>query len=167
MDIKTALLKEHTKENSLLIANYIGNDKKRFDELMQLFFHGGSRINQRAAWVVRFCWQNHPRLILPYLEEMVELLNTKTHPAVKRNIVGIFQEQDMPEHLQGKLLDYSFKLLMDRREPVAIRVFSMTIIDNLSNTYPEIKQELIAYLKDEIDFGSAGFKSRAKKIIQR
>lgn len=166
MDIKKALLKEHTRENSLLIANYIGTDKNRFDELMQLFFEDDHKIKQRAAWVVSFCWDNHPKLILPYLNEVVELLNTKTHPAVKRNIVKILQEQDVPEHLQGKLLDYGFKLLMDRREPVAIRVFSMTIIDNLSNTYPEIKQELVAYLKDEIDYGSAGFKSRARKIIR-
>lgn len=166
MDIKKALLREHSKENSLLIADFIGNDPERFEVLMQCFFDKDDQLSQRAAWVLTFCWHNHPELVLPYIKQMVDLLPTDVHPAVKRNIVRNFQTQSIPKEFHGRLLDYCFKLLMDRKEAIAIRVFSMSVIDQLSKLYPDIHQELVAYLQDEVAYGSAGFKSRARKIIK-
>ncbi len=167
MDIEKALLEEHSKVNTLRITDYIGNDEQRFATLMTIFFDKGYRLNQRAAWVLYFCWENQPQLVEPYLEKMVMLLGEQTHPALKRNILRIFQSQFIPEKLHGHLLNFAFNLLVDRNEPVAIRVFSMTVLDNLSGIYPDIKQELMAYLQEEIEFGSAGFKSRARKILKR
>ena len=36
MDIKAALLEEHSKAQALRIVKYIGTDQKRFDTLMNL-----------------------------------------------------------------------------------------------------------------------------------
>jgi len=50
MDIKTALLEEHSKAQTLRIVKYIGTDQKRFDTLMELFYKEEYRVVQRAAW---------------------------------------------------------------------------------------------------------------------
>ena len=44
----------------------------------------------------------------------------------------------------------------------------VTVLDNLSKIYPDIKQELIAIIKDEMQHEpSAALRSRAKKILAR
>jgi hypothetical protein len=50
MDLLAALTEEHSKAQCNKIVAYIGNDKKKFAELMKLFFEGEYRITQRAAW---------------------------------------------------------------------------------------------------------------------
>ncbi len=39
MDLKYQILKEHTKENCTKIIQWVGGDKKRFNELVQLFLN--------------------------------------------------------------------------------------------------------------------------------
>ena len=139
MNIEKVILKEHTKENALKIANYMRQEENMFDELMQLLFHADYKTKQRAAWEVNFCDQNQPKLIVPYLKNLVTSLGAAYHAAVKRNILSIFQFRTLPEDLHGELLNRGFNLLMNRKEAIAIRVFSMMVINNLTEIYPEVK----------------------------
>lgn len=52
MHFSSELLKEHTKENMSNIANWIGNDKKKFAQLIEIFIHGEKRTSQMAGWVL-------------------------------------------------------------------------------------------------------------------
>jgi len=52
MNLREQLLLEHSKTNSELITKWIGKNKSRFSELMQLFLHDEYRVVQRAAWVL-------------------------------------------------------------------------------------------------------------------
>ena len=49
MNLHAAILKEHTKAQTDRIVKYVGNDPKRFAELMQLFLKGEPRVVQRSA----------------------------------------------------------------------------------------------------------------------
>ena len=61
----------------------------------------------------------------------------------------------------------AFELLISRKEPVAVKVFAMTVLYNLSQEIPEIKSELKIVLEDQLPYGSAGFKNRGAKIISK
>jgi hypothetical protein len=54
MDIKQALMKEHSKAQMLKIVAYIGDDKKKFAELMTLMLTAEYRVAQRAAYSVSY-----------------------------------------------------------------------------------------------------------------
>ena len=167
MDIKKALELEHTKENTERIVAYIGKNGERFDELMRIFFNSTIRNVQRASWVLGKVGEEQPQLLLPYQQKMIALLVQPTHDAVKRNIVRVFQFIETPEDLHGELIDNCFKLLMDRKQAVAIRAFCITVLDKHCKIYPELMGEFIAVLEAEKDYTTASFKSRAKKILKR
>ena len=102
MDLKAAILKEHSKKQALMIADYIGNNQERFDELMTHFFSNEYRVTQRAAWVMSHCMKNYPNLIQSHLKRMIQNLRTeKIHVAVKRNSVRFLQTMEIPENLMG------------------------------------------------------------------
>ena len=168
MDIQTQLLKEHSKQNAELIAKHIGSDSKKFDQLMTLFFYEEYRITQRAAHVLSHCADHIPALITPYVKKMIDYLNTDPKVAIKRNTVRILQNQVIPISHQGKLTNYCFDYLLSNGEPIAIKVFSMTILANMAQTYPDLINELKIVVENLLqNKPSAGIRSRAIKTLKR
>ena len=167
MNIKAQLSKEHTKANALLIADYIGDNRNRFEVLMELFFNSENRMVQRASWVISHVADRHIHLIYPYVEKMVDNLNHPAHNAVKRNTVRIFQDIDIPQELMGKVADKCFGYLENPKEAVAVRVFSMTVLYNICQKEPDLKNELKMLIEDHLEGASAAFKSRGKKILNK
>ena len=167
MDLKAAILKEHSKAQALLIQQYIGSNQELFDELMTHFFSNEYRVTQRAAWVVSHCVDKYPFLIRPHLEKLVHNLgDKKIHVSVKRNTIRILQEVDVPEDLLGPLADYCFKFLLDPKEAAAVRIFSMTVLYNICKKEPDLANELKVVIQEFLPHGTAGFKSRGNKILK-
>ena len=165
MNLKDAILKDNSKKHALKITEYIGSDTGRFEDLMSLFLGKNYRITQRSAWVVSMCCEKHPSLIKPHLKKMILNLRNDVHDAVKRNSVRILQNIDLPEELLGEAADICFQLLSSRQEPVAVKVFSMTVLLNIVKKVPELKNELKIIIEDQLPDASAGFLSRGRKTL--
>ncbi len=167
MDIRQALLKEHSKKQMMSIADFIGEDKKRFSELMKLFLGKEYRVTQRAAGVVNICVSIYPGLLNGWLEKIIRNLTQPGLPdAVKRNTVRILQFMNVPSRLQGLLAESCFHFLQSSSEPVAVKVFSMTVLANLCKSEPDLQQELKLILKEQAVHGSPGFLARSRKVLK-
>lgn len=165
MNIRTALLQEHSKIQVLKIAAYIGAAPERFAELIQLFLGYDYRITQRAAWVVSACADQHPQLLHPHLEDLILNLGQPVPDAVKRNTIRVLQYLEIPENLQGRLADICFNYLAGK-EPVAIKVFAMTVLLNLSKQEPALKNELRILIEDQLPYSSPAFVARGHKTLR-
>src|SRR4051812_43184792 len=138
MQLREEILKEHSRAQAEKIAKWVGNERVRFTELMELFLTDIYRVVQRAAWTVSMVAEKHPDLIAPYLAAMVGRMGEKGAPvAVKRNVVRILQNIEIPGDLHAQVMNICFEMLADPKETVAVRVFSMTVLGNLAKTYPE------------------------------
>lgn len=167
MNIKTTLLEKHSKENTLKIATYIEEHPDRFAELMEFFFSNEHQVAQRGAWAVSYCVDRNPSLITPYLAAIIDNLPNKVHVAVKRNTLRILQHVDIPEDLIGKAADFCFKCLENPKEAVALRIFSMTVLYNICLKEPELKNDLQLLIEEFMPHGTAGFKSRGRKVLKQ
>lgn len=166
MDIAERLLEEHSKENTLAIRNYIGSDPGRYQELMACFSSREKLLAQRAAWVVAHSFDIHPLLAAPHLAEMLEVLSNPVHPAVLRNGLKVFSLIELPDDLLGPVADLAFRLLEEVQQPAAIRVHAMSILWKICQQEPELTNELKLLLEAHLPYGTAGFQSRAKKILK-
>jgi hypothetical protein len=167
MNIRQAILKEHSKKQTLLIAAYISGNKNRFDKLMALFLGPDYRITQRAAWIVSLCTTAHPELIKPWLRKMISNLSKPGLPdAVKRNTVRILQFIQLPRTLMGPAAQHCFSLLQSPKEPVAVKVFSMSVLLRICREEPDLKNELRLMIESQMPYASKGFVSRGNKILK-
>ncbi len=167
MELMKAILKEHSKNQSIRIVNYIGNNAKRFSELVSIFLAGPYRITQLAAWPLILCVEQNPKLIRPHLKKiMTHLEQPNVHDAVKRNAVRLLQYVVIPKNLQGHVANVCFRFLQNTKEPIAVRVFAMTVLANLAKELPELKNELVPVIEDQLPFGSAGFVSRGQRVLK-
>jgi hypothetical protein len=151
-------LREHSKRNTSKLAKWVSKDIVRFDELMNLFLHDEYRVIQRAAWIVRYVAEDHPDWISGYLKQMLEYCQEPVPDAVKRNVMRVLQDIEIPKKLHGIAATICFQLLASRIEPVAVKVFSMTVITNITKDEPGLKDELRVLIKEQMDIESAAFK---------
>jgi hypothetical protein len=168
MNLKDVLLEEHSKAQCNRIVAYIGADRKKFAILMDLFFNGEYRIAQRAAWPMSYSVHAHPELIGPYLDKMIKLLGKDgQHNAVTRNTLRLLQDIYIPKKLHGRLMNNCFEFIQSNDTPVAIKAFSLTVLQNLSKDYPEISAELKYIIQDRWEHETPAFHQRAKRILKK
>lgn len=166
MDLKKALLQEHSKAQTKKIVEFVGEHPGRFEKLVDVFLEGPFRVTQRAAWPLSYCVEHHPALIVPHLKRILDHLKKPgIHDAVKRNTIRLLQFTDIPKRFQAQVAHYCFQYLQDRKEPVAVRVFSMTVILQIAKNHPELKKELAMIIEDNLPYASAAFISRGRKVL--
>ena len=167
MDLRETILERHSKSQTDKIVKWIGSDQKRFDELFNLFLNDEYRVVQRAAWPLSYCVMAHPELIQKHFTKLIRnLQRPNVGDSVKRNSVRLLQHISIPERLHGDIMNICFNYISDPAEKVAIKAFSLTILQNLCRQYPDIKQELKTIIEDRWDYETAAFRSRAKKILK-
>jgi hypothetical protein len=165
--LEKLLAEEHSKQQCDRIVKYIGKDKLRFAELMRLFFKGEYRITQRAAWPLSNIVWLHPELISPYFKPLLDNLDKKgLHVAVVRNTVRLLQDVDIPEKYHGRVMNQCFAYVAAPETPIAVKAFSLTVLENLSKKYPDILPELKLLIEEQWDQAPPAFRSRARKILR-
>jgi hypothetical protein len=168
MNLKTELLKEHSYENSEKIAWFIMENPNYLPELFQLFWENDKLITQRATWVIIIISEWKPKILKPFVEEMILTLQKEgINDSIIRNTVRILAEFPIPQHMEGIITEICFNYLNNASVAVAIKVFSMSILERMVEKYPELKGELIASIELGMEFGSAGYRSRGGKILMR
>jgi len=165
--LREEILKEHSKAQCTKIVNWVADDQQRFDELFHLFLHDEYRVVQRACWPLSYAVIAHPALINKHWKALITTLKKTTqHDAVKRNSLKFMEEIEIPGKYHGIVMDLCFRLLESPAETLAVKVYAMSVLGNLSKKYPEIKPELKLMIEDQLPHQSAGFKSRAKKVLK-
>ncbi len=165
MNIEKQLALEHSKPNALLIVNFIGDDQKKFKELLAVFAKGDVRLTQRAAWPLSIVLEQYPALAKNHVPFFVSLLDIQLHVAVKRNVLRLLQTIPIPESELGTLADKCFQYLHDRHEPIAVKAFAMTVLYKICLLEPELKNEVIPTIEDMLPFASGGILARGKKVL--
>ena len=168
MDLRAALLEVHSKAQAEKIAAYVGDDEKRFAELMKLLLGSVYRLSQRAAWPVSYCIERRPDLVKPYFNVLIKQLERDdAHAAVRRNVARLFQFVDVPKRYRGRLFDACYNLLDDADQPVAVRVFSMTVAAELAKDSPELLAEIELVAAKHPSLLTPGMRSRMRRIFRK
>lgn len=167
MNLRETILAEHSKANCNKIVNWVGDSQERFDELFNLFLNSEFRVNQRAAWPISYCVINYPKLISRHFSRLIRNLHKPIlHDSIKRNTVRLLQHIDIPEKFHGEIMDLCFHYISSPTEAVAIKAFSLSILQNLSKQYPEIRNEVKLIIEERWEYETAAFRSRAKKFLK-
>lgn len=166
--LERELRKRQTLPRCNRIIKYVGSDSRRFACLVALFFQGDYRLTQHAAWPLSYCVRQHPSLAKPFFKKFIDQLGDDRAPvAARRNIVRLLQFVEIPRRYQGKLMNICFQLVSDPQQAIAVKAFSLTILENLSSIYPEILPELKAVIESRWEFETPAFRSRGKKILKK
>jgi hypothetical protein len=167
MNLVDELLKKHSVAVKNKIIRYVGTNRRHFDELMKCFLGDNYRVTQWAGWPLGDIVKKHPELIRPYLKPVLKSIDKPgMHIAVKRNVMRLLQFIDIPPNVRGLAFDKAFKLFSDTSEPIAVQVFAMQVMADVAMKEPDLKNEVIIAIEEQLPYGSAGYKSRATRLLK-
>ncbi|MEO7658644.1 MAG: hypothetical protein ABIV48_03425 [Pyrinomonadaceae bacterium] len=166
MNIRDALLAEHSKSQTMKIVRYIDGDAVRFKELMDYFLGDNYRLSQRAAWAVNYCAEYRNESVKPYFGKLAEQFErTDVHPAVLRNVARMLQFVDIPKRFHGRVFDSCYKLVDDAGQSLAVRVFALTVAARIANGEPVLLDELRLLAEKHAPHTTIAFRVRARRVL--
>jgi len=168
MKLREQLLKEHSRANCDTIVAWIADRQERFDELFELCLADEYRLVQHAAWPLSYAVIAHPQLIKKHFNRLIRNLSKPgIHSAVKRNTMRLLQEIDIPATHHGRIMDACFSYIADPGEAVAVKAFSLTVLEKLSDRYPDIIPEIKLLIEENYERQTPAFRVRAKKFLRK
>jgi hypothetical protein len=168
MDLREQLRVGNSRANRDRIARWIGTDRVRFGQLMQVYLEGDTREAQLAAGVLFSCLEFHPRLITPWLPKIAARMSAQgVHPAVRRVAMRILMDADTPRRIQGRVVEACYRSLTDPTEPIAIRVFAMGTIARIAETEPGLWNELLQTIERLLPYSTTAFRAHAREVYRR
>lgn len=163
MNLKEEILREHSKAQCQKIVDWVGHNRERFDELFQLFVGKDKKIVQRSSWPLSYCVENEPSFISNYFGSVLQKIKEeKAHDAVKRNGLKLLNSVEIPLSYEGEIMDLCFQLLEAPEETVAVKMFSLKILGNMTKKYPEICNEVMLMIEAQLPNATPGFRCAAK-----
>lgn len=167
--LKAEILKDHSKANVLSILKWIGEDEQKVEQLIKLFLAEDAQTVQRASWIISSLAEFSPKLMQKHLQIMIDrMVDASVHVGVRRNMIRSLQFMEIPESMHGVILDACFSFLENPKEGNVVQVFAMSVIERLTNEYPEIIPEFQLIIERNLENGaSPAFKSRARKTLIR
>jgi hypothetical protein len=166
-DLRTELLKGRHKSFWVETAQQYAYDDSVIQVLFEFMIEGRDKLAQTTSEVIRHISDINQAVVNPFIDQLIDKLSTPCVGGVKRCIFRMFQRTTFNDEQAGKVIDVAFKHLHDRGNAIAIRVFAMTTIYNLTKKYPELYMELEATITENLSEESTGFQNRAGKILNK
>jgi len=161
------ILHSHSKVQRDKVIAWVGDDRKRFDLLMSLFLGSEYRIVQRSAWALRFIGDSHPEWMSDYIGPIIKAIQKPIHDAVVRNGLLVLVDLEIPKKHWGVLMEIGFEYLGAVTTPTAIKRAALLMVAKICVHEPELREELVLVLQDQIPHSTVGFKGIAKKYIKK
>ena len=151
------------KEN---LGRLIGTSPDTYNDLIQLTFSKDMPACWRAAWMMDYLAETEPALPETYIGQIWEKLPDNHPDGVKRSTLRMLCRYNIPEEQQGLATDLCLDWLIMESIPVAVKAYSMEIMQKITIIHPELKDEVIAILQDHMHNNSVAFMARARHIIK-
>lgn len=162
------LAKGQSKHTVQAIVAYIGNDADRFADLLKVVLSGSPKTATLSTWSMSYCVEYFPELLNKHYPALLKTASQKNvSDAVKRSVVRALQFATIPKRYQGRVVELCVGILEDKKETIATRVFAMSVLANLVQENPALKDEVILLIEDGIPYASPAYISRSKKILKQ
>ncbi|MEL6390400.1 MAG: hypothetical protein AAFQ02_09560 [Bacteroidota bacterium] len=167
MDLPEVFYQGSLKDGASRSYKIIASVPELLQQCFTVFYTSEVNTCHRCAWVLQFILDDDPKLLHPYIPEMIAQMKRLNHiSGVYRNILRVWSLMDIPEEAEGEVLDIAFEYFTSPERSVAMRVFAMTICTNLAFRHPDLIPEVQAIILEHWDHTTPAWRSRGKKELK-
>jgi hypothetical protein len=163
------ILTDSGRATADMAVDIISQKPELFSEAYDLCMKQDGKMSMRAARVVWLVAEEMHALFKPYFSDMVYRLPELTHSSVKRCMLKILSVYDLSdqEELHGIIIDVCFSRVNDPEEEIAVRGYSLQVLERMIKIYPEVTGELMSALQLMIESGPDTLSRYAAKRLKR
>lgn len=150
------------------IAKRATEEDEVLEELLSILMNGTSREQYIASWILSRAVEFKADLFNESAHNAcLKVINSTSEGGIKRNLIRVWQFSiPQSEAIRLEILEQALKLLSDTGQDVAVRVFSITVLEKLLRYFPEIKEEVLFLLEREYPQATPSFKVRADRFFK-
>ncbi len=150
------------------LAKLCIEDNETFDSVLNCLVKGKGKERYNASWILSHAIENSHDIVSDAQHSLfLESIASTQEGGVRRNVIRIWQFAiPKSEQLRFDVINLAINLLSDTSQDLAVRVFSITVLEKLLPSMPEIKDEILFMLEREYLNASASFKVRADRFIK-
>lgn len=167
MDYRSLLTNFPSGAEKEMFIREVGDSQEKFNVLLDLTLHEKDPVAWRAGWILDGSDEQNPGLASGSLSRIIHRLPEIESTGTLRCLLRLLCRYAIDEADQGILIDLCFGYMVSELYPVAVKVHAMQIIYNHVLIYPELKEELVAVIQDQVVNNSVGFKSRGMRIMKQ
>ena len=164
-DLRQLLLKGNSRSYTDFVSDILSRCDDLWPEIWDIFLSMDEPVARRAAWVIDTATEKQPELVVPYLDELVNMLGKFNHDGLKRHALRIISRNEFPENTESALINICFDWLLSITESVAVKMYCMLILYRISKSEPDILPELYDTIDFQMADGTPGFKSMGAKML--
>lgn len=163
------LLADSSRKTVDIAVSFIGENPDLFKKMLDFALLDKYPYAMRAARVIQVISEANPNKVIPYIDTIVHAMPHFKTGGLNRSMLRIlsYHCKKMSEEQLGILTDVCFKNLLNSNEKPAIKVYSLDILYEISNLYPDIKPELISSIETQLPRSSIGIKSKSRKMLKK
>ena len=165
--LEDLLMVETSRRNTDLVADLILQKHDLFGLLIKIFLKNEDPVSRRAAWVADKVTEKMPELLPSCTGLIIENLAGFSHDGMKRQSLRMLTRADLTPDQMGSLINLCFDWLTNLNESVAVKVYSMDILYRISQSEPDLKQELAESIEWRIGEEKPGYQSKGRKILKK
>lgn len=166
-EILSRLKQSRNAVNIKRIASDCLEDPEGFESLIALTGGKDQRIASLAAWAMSHAVGLDKTILkLPHHKKLLAIITKTGNNAVKRNIMRAWQWVKLPQELVPDIADIAFRLFSNPAEDIAVKVFSMTVLESCLQFIPEMKEEVLFIIEKDLPHGTAAYQVRAARFMQ-
>jgi hypothetical protein len=155
-------------ENMSLLFNNREQAEFHFPLLMSIATEGNDRVHWRASWAADKINESIPGIAADWIPKLTGSLVNLKHKGKKRQYLKLISLYPIAESNESFLFDYCLDKFTAEGEDVSVRVYAMQILYNISEKEPELKEELLQIIEQEMEYRpTPGILTRGKKLSSR
>ncbi|MEI6059234.1 MAG: hypothetical protein WCR72_00930 [Bacteroidota bacterium] len=166
-NFRELLLKGNSRSYTDFVADIVIKRPELVGELWEIYLSAEEPVSRRAAWIIDTASEDKPDWVQPYLPALIGKLPGFLHDGLKRHALRMIARLPFPVGVEGELLKITFDWLLSPAESVAVKMHCMQILYRLSETEPDILQELYDTIEFQMEDATPGFRSIGSKMMQQ
>lgn len=148
-------------------AQSISKSPKTINEIFKFTTCSDHKLAWRSAYLIDKIHDNNPQLISPFIDKIIKEVETTQNHGARRHFLRILSQYDLHKKVSGNFINVCFQWIQSEKIKVAVKAHAMRILYQLTEYYPELKQELKEVLINLPKNSSSGVKNRAQKLLQK
>lgn len=169
MDFYKALDTDSSRAVADFVSNAVGNDADKFAIVLEIACRDIKQISARAGSVIARCLEKDKTLIKPHVDFIIKHLNNCKIDGTKRCLLKAltFCKNLEQNENAGILVDICFNYIINPKESIAVKAYSMHILFDIAQAIPDLKRELKDTISTILPEASTGIKTLGKKLLKK
>ena len=168
MDLKNFLLDFHKTRNINYCVRFFHEKTFKVGDLLEFIsLNKEYPFPEYGSWLLSHIAQADSSMVLPFRNQLIDLVLVEKNQSVLRNIVKIIESLGHSSYKETELLDRYISFIKEEDNKVALQAYSMYCLVPFIHKYPELKEELTALIQLKINEKSPAYKVAFKTFLNR